>query len=230
MAAAQVSIKRVFGHSQRSSPLDKKRAEEDNRTGELTENETKEVSRSMDYEFALREYPRLEGKDVVLRRFTLGDAGDVFEYASDPEVTEHLTWESHGSIEETISVMKKIFLNNPFMYAITLPENDKCIGSIDIRIVEKHNYASFGFCLAKPYWGRGYMTQALELMLELGFKKLDIHRMEGYHSPVNPAVGRVMEKCGMVREGLTRESSLVKGEYRDEILYGVLAKDWQKRE
>ena len=39
-----------------------------------------------------------------------------------------------------------------------------------------------------------------------------------------------MEKCGMVREGLTRESSLVKGEYRDEILYGVLAKDWQKRE
>ena len=78
----------------------------------------------MDYEFALREYPRLEGKDVVLRRFTLGDAGDVFEYASDPEVTEHLTWESHGSIEETISVMKKIFLNNPFMYAITLPENE----------------------------------------------------------------------------------------------------------
>ena len=89
----------------------------------------------MDYEFELRNYPRLEGKDIVLRRFTLGDAGDVFEYASDPEVTEHLTWAPHGHIEDTISIMKKLFLNNPYMYAITLPESDKCIGSIDIRIV-----------------------------------------------------------------------------------------------
>ncbi len=182
----------------------------------------------MDFEFALRDYPRLEGKDIVLRRFTLGDAGDVFEYASDPEVTEHLTWETHQHIEDTISIIKKLFLNNPYMYAITLPDSDKCIGSIDIRIVEKHNYASFGFCLARPCWGRGYMSQALTLILELGFEKLGLHRMEGYHSPENPAVGRVMEKCGMVREGLTRESSLVKGEYRDEILYGILASDFAK--
>ena len=182
----------------------------------------------MDFEFALRDYPRLEGKDIVLRRFTLGDAGDVFEYASDPEVTEHLTWELHPNIEETIHIMKTLFLNNPFMYAITLPENDKCIGSIDIRIVEKHNYASFGFCLARPYWGRGYMTQAVTLILRLGFEKLELHRMEAYHSPENPAVGRVLEKCGMVREGLTRESSLVKGEYRDEILYGILARDFPR--
>ena len=181
----------------------------------------------MDYEFELRNYPRLEGKDIVLRRFTLGDAGDVFEYASDPEVTEHLTWAPHGHIEDTISIMKKLFLNNPYMYAITLPESDKCIGSIDIRIVEKHNYASFGFCLARPYWGRGYMTQALELIIELSFQKLGLHRMEGYHSPENPAVGRIMEKCGMVREGFTRQSALVKGEYRDEVIYGILDKDFQ---
>ena len=181
----------------------------------------------MDYEFALRDYPRLEGKDIVLRRFTLGDAGDVFEYASDPEVTEHLTWEPHQHIEDTIGIIKKLFLNNPYMYAITLPENDKCIGSIDIRIVEKHNYASFGFCLARSCWGRGYMTQALGLILKLCFQELHLHRVEGYHSPVNPAVGRVMEKRGMTREGLTRESSLVKGEYRDEVIYGILDKDFQ---
>ena len=95
----------------------------------------------------------------------------------------------------------------------------------DIRIVEKHNYASFGFCLARPYWGRGYMTQALELIIELSFQKLGLHRMEGYHSPENPAVGRIMEKCGMVREGFTRQSALVKGEYRDEIIYGRVVTD-----
>ena len=177
----------------------------------------------MDYEFELRKYPRLEGKDIVLRRFTLGDAGDVFEYASDPLVTEHLTWTPHQNIEETIEVMKKLFLNNPCMYAITLPENDKCIGSIDIRIVEKHNNASFGYCLGRPYWNRGYMTQALGLLLELGFQKLQLHRMEGYCCPQNPASAKVMENCGMAREGLTRESALVKGEYRDEIIFGRLA-------
>ena len=36
-----------------------------------------------------------------------------------------------------------------------------------------------------------------------------------------------MEKCGMTREGLNRESSLVKGEYRDEVIYGILDKDFQ---
>ena len=51
---------------------------------------------------------------------------------------------------------------------------------------------------------------------------MKLHRIEGYHSPEHPAVGRVMEKCGMVREGLTRESALVKGEYRDEIVYGII--------
>ena len=71
------------------------------------------------------------------------------------------------------------------------------------------------------------MTQALGLILKLCFQELHLHRVEGYHSPVNPAVGRVMEKCGMTREGLTRESSLVKGEYRDEIIYGILDKDFQ---
>lgn len=177
----------------------------------------------MDYEFELRKYPRLEGKDIVLRRFTLGDAGDVFEYASDPFVTQHLTWEPHKNVEETITIMKRLFLNNPCMYAITLPDTDKCIGSIDIRIVEKHNNASFGFCLGRPYWGRGYMSQALSLLLDLGFDKLQLHRIQGYFCPENPASGRVMEKCGMVREGLTRQSALVKGEYRDEIIYGLLA-------
>ena len=180
----------------------------------------------MDYEFELRKYPRLEGKDIILRRFTLGDAGDVFEYASDPFVTEHLTWEPHGSVEETITIMKHLFLNNPCMYALALPDSDKCIGSIDIRIDSKHNKAGFGYCLGRPYWGQGYMTQALGLLLELGFGKLGLHRMEGRCCPENPASGRVMERCGMVREGVTRQSALVKGEYRDEIIYGLLASEF----
>lgn len=177
----------------------------------------------MDYEFEMRHYPRLEGRDIILRRFTLGDAGDVFEYASDPKVTDQLTWYPHKNIEDTIDTMKHLFLNNPFMYAIALPEGDKCIGSIDLRINEKHNSASFGFCLAQPYWGNGYMTQALGLLIDLAFSKLQLHRMEGRHAPGNPAVGRVMEKCGMKKEGVTRESALIKGDYHDEVVYGLLA-------
>ena len=179
----------------------------------------------MDYEFELRKHPRLEGKDIVLRRFTLGDAGDVFEYASDPFVTQHLTWEPHGSIEETITIMKHLFLNNPYMYAITLPEPDKCIGSIDIRVEPKHRKAGFGYCMNRNYWGRGYMTQALNLLLDLGFQTLELHRMEGRCTPENTASARVMERCGMAREGLTRQSALVEGVFRDEILYGLLDSD-----
>ena len=52
----------------------------------------------------------IETKRTILRSFTLDDAKDVFEYASDSMVTKYLTWKTHKNIEETINVIKTFYL------------------------------------------------------------------------------------------------------------------------
>lgn len=53
----------------------------------------------------------IETKRTILRSFTLDDAEDVFEYASDSIVTKYLTWETHKDMEETINVIKILVLD-----------------------------------------------------------------------------------------------------------------------
>lgn len=61
---------------------------------------------------------------LILRSFTLEDAKDIFEYASEPEVTKYLTWKVHKNIEETIDVIKTFYLNqNTFCIELKMKKN-----------------------------------------------------------------------------------------------------------
>ena len=70
----------------------------------------------------------IETKRTILRSFTLDDAEDIFEYASDEEVTKYLTWKTHKNIEETINVIKTFYLNDN-TFCIELKDEKKCIAA-----------------------------------------------------------------------------------------------------
>ena len=74
----------------------------------------------------------IKTKRLILRKFTLEDAKDVFEYASDKEVVKYLTWEAHKNTEETINVIKTFYLNDN-TFCIELEDEKKCIGAIELR-------------------------------------------------------------------------------------------------
>ena len=87
------------------------------------------------------------------------------------------------------------------------------------------NSLSIGYELARAYWGRGLMTEALRAMLEFAFVRLHLNRVEAMFDVRNRASGRVMEKCGMRREGLLRQKLYNKGEYVDVEIWAILARD-----
>ncbi len=177
--------------------------------------------------------PQLETERLLLRRLTLRDASDIYRYAKDPEVARHVLWSAHTSIWESRAYLRYILYQyrsgEPSSWGIVDKSSGHVIGTIGFMSWQADNaLAEVGYSLSRAYWGQGLMTEALAPVLQEGFMKLQLNRIEAMHFTDNPASGRVMEKCGMQHEGRLRGRIFNKGEYRDVEMWGILRKDWEK--
>ena len=93
-----------------------------------------------------------------------------------------------------------------FPYVITLKESGDLIGTIEIRI--DRYIAEIGFVLAKRNWGKGYMTEAAQTLIDWALKQDEIFRVCAFCDLENRASARVLEKIGMQREGVLRRWSI----------------------
>ncbi|MEO6567450.1 MAG: GNAT family N-acetyltransferase [Opitutaceae bacterium] len=136
------------------------------------------------------------------------DAAAVFDsYASDPEVTRYLSWPAYTRLEplrlflsESISHWEKS--ESPFSWLLCLKGSDRPIGSIGLTL--DRGKAMFGYVLAKKFWGHGFAAEALASVVEWSLAQPEISRAWAFCDVENPASVRVMEKAGMIREGLLR--------------------------
>jgi len=178
------------------------------------------------YNEILHENETIETENLTLRKFRGSDAEDLYEYASDKEVMKYLTWSGVRTLEEAKGGIYNFLLSRPGIFAIELKENSKCIGTIDFRIIIEHERAEFGYMLNRNYWGRGIMSEALSAILALCFEKLELNRVDSGYFIGNEASGRVMEKCGMIKEGVARKALKAQGIFRDHVLMGILREDY----
>ncbi len=171
--------------------------------------------------------PRLETPRLILRPFRMRDARDVFEYSSDEEVARYVLWDPHRNLSDSRSAIRGIRRlyrqGRPGSWAIEHIQDQKVIGSIGYMWLSPDNRsAEVGYSLSRKYWNRGLMTEALERVLKSAFEDLKLHRVEAQYDIRNPASGRVMEKCGMVKEGVLRERILNKREFVSVGLCAIL--------
>ena len=153
---------------------------------------------------------------LKLRRVGEDDIGAIFEgWANDPEVTKYLTWHSHKSIEDTRMVMdywlSEYNKESCFRWGIELKENGTLIGMIDV-VGYEGGVPVIGYCSARKYWNRGYMTEALRAvaneLFENGFSEIKAEAVEE-----NGASNRVIQKAGFEYvESRNSPLSLVKPE------------------
>jgi RimJ/RimL family protein N-acetyltransferase len=83
--------------------------------------------------------------------------------------------------------------------------------------------------VGKPYWNRGYATEAAAALLAFGFNELSLNRIYASYLARNPSSGRVMEKVGMLREGIVRQGTKKWEKYEDLVCYAILRDDWVDR-
>ena len=177
--------------------------------------------------------PSLETQDLCLRKPRMKDAKDIFRYASDPEVARYVLWEPHRSVSETSSFIRdlraRLRAGCPSSWVVVLRETDTVIGTIGfVWYSTDNNAAELGYSFSREYWNRGYATQALRAVIDSVFSSLPLNRLEAQHDVRNPASGRVMQKCGLIQEGILRGRIMNKGEYIDTALYSILRSDWEK--
>ena len=111
-------------------------------------------------------------------------------------------------------------------FAIVLKETDAFMGVIGIIPEFQHFRAEVGYWIGKPYWGKGYVTEALKRVIQFGFETLKLNRIDAAYRADNPASGRVMEKAGMTYEGTFRQMTFRDGAYSDLSYYAILREEY----
>jgi ribosomal-protein-alanine N-acetyltransferase len=177
--------------------------------------------------------PSLETERLHLRRISTRDANDIFEYASDPEVAKFVTWEHHRSIADSIHYVRMIVNSysrgEPSPWGIILKEEQKLIGTGGFHWwLYEHSRAEVGYTISARYWNRGLMTEALKAIIEFGFEKMMLNRIEAKCYVQNAPSEKVLQKCGMKFEGILRESLYVKEEFRDLKMYSIIKSEYEK--
>lgn len=148
---------------------------------------------------------RLDTGRMTLRRPVIDDAQAIFDrYASDPDVTRYLAWPRHVSVEDA-----QVFLGYSNAewrqwgcgpYLAHSRADGRLIGSTGLAF-ESRTVASTGYVLARDAWGHGYATEMLEAMVDVA-RGLGLRRLYAICHVEHAASARVMEKGGLVREGV----------------------------
>jgi len=178
--------------------------------------------------------PTLHTKRLTIRKMSMRDADDLYEYSKDPEVARHVLWEAYRSVSDARAYvrysLRKYRMGEPASWCIELNEEHKVIGTIGFMWYQRdNNAAEIGYSLSRAYWNRGIMTEALEELIRFGFCEARLHRIEAQHEVSNPASGAVMRKCGMRLEGTLRGRLYNKGRYVDVDLYSILREEYFSR-
>jgi ribosomal-protein-alanine N-acetyltransferase len=175
--------------------------------------------------------PDLETERLLLRRLRKEDAEAVFAYASDPEVSRYMTWDTHASIEESHRFIEaklaQYAKDEAGEWGIVWKETGRLVGAMGIASISMTNQrAEIGYVLARPWWGKGIMPEAVRRLLCFLYEEVGLNRVEAFHFLPNEASGRVMQKAGMRFEGVARERYLAKGRYWDAKQYAITRRDW----
>ncbi len=174
---------------------------------------------------------QIETTRLILRPFKASDFEQVHEYASDPPVTQFQHW-GPNSEEATREFLGRAQAwaneSNPqnFEFAIVVRDGTRVIGGcgVQARRAAFREY-EIGWTLNRQFWRRGIGTEAARALVGFAFEKLDAHRLYALIDPENLASVMLAAKLGFRREGHQKSDSLIRGEWRDSLVYALLASD-----
>lgn len=177
-------------------------------------------------------FPKLETQRLVLRQIDNSDVTSLFEILSDPKVAEFDYFYPVKSIEEAGKFIKRyteeIEENEEITWGIVLKESNKLIGTCCLGDFEDGSRRTeIGYDIKQSEWGKGYATEAVKSVIEYGFNKMNLNRIEATITPGNDASVKVLSKLNFTQEGIVRERDLIKGKLEDGIIMSILKREYK---
>ena len=174
-------------------------------------------------------FPEISTPRLLLRRLTLKDAPEILFLRSDDNVMQFIEKEKTITIEEAEAFIQRIIdmyeARESLMWAICLQNQpEKLIGNICIwRIQKEHFRAEVGYTLHPSHWRKGIMKESLQLIINHGFKNIQLHSLEARINPDNLASAALLENTGFTREAYFKEDYCFRGKFNDTAVYSLLA-------
>jgi RimJ/RimL family protein N-acetyltransferase len=170
---------------------------------------------------------------LVLRRFRPADAPVLAAYRSDPEVARYQSWDAPFPLLRAETAVANFIASDPdkpgwFQYAVERTGDRVLIGDVAVRLHDNLKQAEIGFTLAAAYQKSGYATEAVGAVLDRLFRLQGLHKVTGECDARNTPSAGLMERLGFIREGHLRQQTWIKGEWTDDLIYGLLAEEWIK--
>jgi ribosomal-protein-alanine N-acetyltransferase len=171
----------------------------------------------------------IETERLRLRPITLEDVEDVLAFATNPEWARYLPVPQPYSRKDAEEfVARQILTDREQNPSWVLVFNGVAIGGINLRLDSDNNACEVGYSVAREHWGKGLATEAARAVIDAAFQSLsDLNKVRAMADLRNVASQRVMEKIGMTREGILRQNRCFRGEYVDEVWYGLLRSEWE---
>ena len=190
----------------------------------------------MNRKTAFSKFPEMRTERLHLRKPTMRDVQWYYEYFSRPEIVwgggEPGPKNMKAAKEEFRKYLVEIYQKRRgFRWIITLKGEGEPIGTLGFyRWDPSASYqAEMGYDLAKEHWGKGIMTEAMKAVIDFGYEKMELNRIEVFVMPRNKRSIKMIKNLGFKREGLIRQHYFDEfGNYADDLLFSMLRSDWQK--
>ena len=176
--------------------------------------------------------PEIETERLRLAKLEPGDASALFAYRSDPAVSCYQCWapSSEGEAARFISEQESVTFDTPgtwYQFAIRLQGTGLLVGDLGVRFPEEDvRQVEIGFTIAPGHQRQGYGLEAVRGVVDYLLAVLEKHRVFASVDPRNEASMALLRRVGMRQEAHFRESLWVKGEWVDDLVFAVLASEW----
>lgn len=172
--------------------------------------------------------------DITLRMFNIEDAEALFQLTmeSKPYLREWLGWldyiesveDSKQNIEGRI---KGLIETGGFPKSFALMYKGVLAGTIGFNEIDRGiKCGTIGYWLGQNFQGKGIMSQALETIIEYGFRDLNLNKIEIRVATENLKSRALPERFGFKEEGVIRDAEWLYDRYVDHVVYGLLRNEW----
>lgn len=149
---------------------------------------------------------------------------EIRQLANNPAVAKNLrdTFPYPYTLEDAVLFLEltaKGTLGN--VYGIYCDDVFVGVGSFIPQKNEHRINAEIGYWIGEPYWGRGYATEAVRLLIAYAFREAELRRLYAYVYGYNIASMRVLEKVGFEKEAIIKSSVIKHGKVHDEHVYSL---------
>lgn len=178
----------------------------------------------------------LAGKRILLRDYELDDLDAVHSWVSDEETMKYLGHGHTKSREETFvrfaeSIERKLADDREsWNLALVIKASQEIVGEIDLWYRHKRfggGEGGLGWFVRKDLWAKGLATEGAQLIVDFGFRELQMDKISASCIKENVGSERIMQKLGMTKEAEYRESSVRFGKRVNRLGYAVLRQEWQ---